>query len=164
MRINEEISLIKTMMGLLKDSPIILVGGLDYRQGDLNLSQQVEKVKKFARGRKVVGFRYNDSTSQINDYINQNPNPIIFLFSAGCNKAYELSKNKNVDKTKIYIIEPYAVNGNSKVASAVSNGVPAKNVFVGSTRARGKDVISGASSSQSKTHWGALEKVPSMVM
>ena len=59
---------------------------------------------------------------------------------------------------KIYIIEPYAANGNSAVVNAVKDGVPARHVFVGSSRETGKDVVPGAVSSNAPSHWGALAK------
>jgi hypothetical protein len=93
-----------------------------------------------------------------------NPGIPVFLFSAGCTKAYDLSKSPNVDKDKLYIIEPYAVSETTKsiVRSAVSNGVPASNVFVGGSQGRGKGIVDGASDSNSSSHFGALTTVGSM--
>jgi len=143
----------------------ILVGGLDYRSSDYPISQQVEILKKgFGSDKKIKGFRYNTSTSTILDFLNKNPMVPIFLFSAGCTKALELSNSNNVDKSKLYIIEPFAASSKTKqiVQSAVSNGVPSSNVFVGGSSGRGKGVVSGASNSQSDSHWGALTKVGSI--
>ena len=143
----------------------VLVGGLDYRSGDYPISQQVEILKKgFGGNKKVKGFRYNTSTSTILDFLSKNPKVPVFLFSAGCTKASELSKSNFVDKSKIYIIEPFAASSKTKqiVQSAVSNGVPANNVFVGGSTGRGKGVVNGSSDSQSSSHWGALTKVGSM--
>lgn len=143
----------------------VLIGGLDYRSGDYPISQQVEILKKgFGGDKKVKGFRYNTSTSTILDFLSKNPKVPVFLFSAGCTKASELSKSGYVDKSKIYVIEPFAASSRTKqiVQSAVSNGVPSSNIFVGGSTGRGKGIVSGASDSQSSSHWGALSKVGSM--
>ena len=140
----------------------ILVGGLDYRKGDYPIDKQVEKLKKNYSGN-VKGFRYNTETSTILNFLKSNTNVSVFLFSAGCNKAKDIAKSGHVDLNKIYIIEPYAVNGNSSVSGAVNNGVPAKHVFVGDSKARGKGVVSGAVSSQSSSHWGALEGIGKLI-
>lgn len=143
----------------------VLVGGLDYRNGDYKIDQQVELLKKgFGSNKKVKGFRYNTPTSEILNFLSQSPKIPIFLFSAGCTKASDLSNSRNVDVNKLYIIEPYAASSNTKqiVQSAVSNGVPSNNVFVGGSSGRGKGVVAGAVNSQSDSHWGALTKVGSM--
>ena len=140
----------------------ILVGGLDYRSGDYLIDQQVKKLKKNYSGN-VKGFRYNTETSTILNFLKSNTNVSVFLFSAGCNKAKEIAKSGYVDLNKIYIIEPYAVNGNSSVSGAVNIGVPAKHVFVGDPKARGKGVVPGAVSSQASSHWGALEGIGKLI-
>ena len=143
----------------------ILVGGLDYRSSDYPISQQVEILKKgFGGNKNVKGFRYNTSTSEILNFLNKNPKVPIFLFSAGCTKAKELSNSSNVDKSKLFIIEPFASSEKTKsiVQSAVNNGVPSSNVYVGGSSGRGSGVVDGTSSSNSSSHWGALTKVGSM--
>ena len=143
----------------------VLVGGLDYRSSDYPISQQVDILKKgFGTNKNVKGFRYNTSTSEILNFLSKNPKVPIFLFSAGCTKAKELSNSSNVDKSKLFIIEPFASSEKTKniVQAAVNNGVPASNVYVGGSSGRGSGVVSGASSSNSSSHWGALSKVGSM--
>lgn len=143
----------------------VLVGGLDYRSSDYPISQQVEILKKgFGGNKNVKGFRYNTPTSEILNFLSKNPKVPIFLFSAGCTKAKELSNSSNVDKKNLFIIEPFASSQKTTniVQSAVSNGVPASNVFVGGSSGRGAGVVNGASSSNSSSHWGALTKVGSM--
>ena len=167
--LQENISRIKQVMGLITESEdsydAVLVGGLDYRSSDQPIEQQVELVKKGLGGdKRVKGFRYNASTSEVLNFMGGNPGIPVFLFSAGCTKAYDLSKSPNVDKDKLYIIEPYAVSETTKsiVRSAVSNGVPASNVFVGGSQGRGKGIVDGASDSKSSSHFGALTTVGSM--
>ena len=86
------------------------------------------------------------------------------MFSAGCTKSNDISKSPNVDKNKVFIIEPFASSPTTKqiVQSAVSNGIPASNVFVGPNSSRGANVVNGASSSKAKTHWDALKQVASL--
>jgi hypothetical protein len=167
--LQENILRIKQVMGLIIESEgsydAVLVGGLDYRSSDQPIDQQVELVKKGLGGdKRVKGFRYNASTSEVLNFMGGNPGIPVFLFSAGCTKAYDLSKSPNVDKDKLYIIEPYAVSETTKsiVRSAVSNGVPASNVFVGGSQGRGKGIVDGASDSNSSSHFGALTTVGSM--
>jgi hypothetical protein len=169
MNLQENISRIKQVMGLIIESEdsydAVLVGGLDYRSSDQPIEQQVELVKKGLGGdKRVKGFRYNASTSEVLNFMGGNPGIPVFLFSAGCTKAYDLSKSPNIDKDKLYIIEPYAVSETTKsiVNSAVSNGVPASNVFVGGSQGRGKGIVDGASDSRSSSHFGALTTVGSM--
>jgi hypothetical protein len=140
----------------------VLVGGLDYRAGDYSINQQVDLLKKgIGFNKNVKGFRYNTSTTDVLNFISQNPKIPIFLFSAGCAKSGDISKNPNVDNKKLYIIEPYAPSQNTTntVRTAVSNGVPASNVFVGNSQPRGKGIVNGASNSNSPTHFGALTSV-----
>jgi len=167
--LQENISRIKQVMGLITESDdsydAVLVGGLDYRSSDQPIDQQIELVKKGLGGdKKVKGFRYNASISEVLNFMGGSPGIPVFLFSAGCTKAYDLSKSPNVDKDKLYIIEPYAVSETTKsiVRSAVSNGVPASNVFVGGSQGRGKGIVDGASDSKSSSHFGALTTVGSM--
>lgn len=169
MNLNENIARIKQVMGLITESEgsydAVLVGGLDYRSSDFPIDQQVEMVKKgFGTDKNIKGFRYNTPTSEVLNFMSQNPGIPVFLFSAGCTKAYDLSKSPNVDKNKLYIIEPYAVSETTKsiVRSAVSNGVPSSNVFVGGSKGRGQGIVDGSSSSNSSTHFGALTTVGSM--
>ena len=143
----------------------ILVGGLDNRTGDLNIDSQVSLLKQgLGTNKNVKGFRYNTPTSTIINFINQNPGIPIYLFSAGCRKANEISNVLGKNKNLLYIIEPYAAGSETKrnVRSAVNNGVPASNVFVGKSVGRGQGIVSGASSSQSNSHWNALKTVGSM--
>lgn len=157
-----------------KDSPTqqpsteydaILVGGLDNRAGDLDIDSQVSLLKQgLGSNKKVKGFRFNTPTSTITSFINQNPGIPIYLFSAGCRKSNEISNVLGKNKNLLYIIEPYAAGSETKrnVRSAVNNGVPASNVFVGKSVGRGQGIVSGASSSQSNSHWNALKTVGSM--
>ena len=146
------------------DTNAILIGGLDYRSGDLSIDSQVEKFKENSKFGNVKGFRYNTPTSTILDFLKSNPNTPVYMFSAGCTKSNDISKSPNVDKNKVFIIEPFASSPTTKqiVQSAVSNGVPASNVFVGPNSSRGANVVNGASSSKSKTHWDALKQVASL--
>lgn len=136
----------------------VLIGGLDYRDGDYSIDQQVGLLKTSFNGN-VKGFRYNASTTEILNFLELNPKIYVIMFSAGCKKANDISKSPNVDLNKIFIVEPYAVNGNSSVSGAVTNGVPANHVFVGPNSARGKGVVSGSVSSNSNSHWGALRDI-----
>ena len=140
----------------------VLVGGLDYRDGDLDIDSQVKLLNSgLGNDKKIKGFRYSTSTRDIEDFLEKNPKIPVYLFSAGCKKANELAVSPYVNKNKLFIIEPYAVGPVTKnnVRAAVSSGVPSSNVFVGKSGGRGAGVVSGASSSNSSSHWGALKQV-----
>jgi hypothetical protein len=145
----------------------ILIGGLDYRPGDYDISRQVELFKKgknnkgFGENKKVKGFRYNTPTSEILAFLKENQKLPIFMFSAGCIKALELSKSPYADKQKMFVIEPYAADDGTKkiIQDFVNNGGLSANVFVGGNVARGLGVVPNASSSEVAGHWDALPKV-----
>jgi LAS superfamily LD-carboxypeptidase LdcB len=144
---------------VLDDVNAILIGGLDTRTGDYSIDEQVSLLKKgYGKDAVVKGFRYNTDKDEIISYLYKHPKVTVFMFSAGCNKADQILI-KEIEKTKVYIIEPYAENGNSHVSKAVQLGVPASNVFVGPVKARGKGVVEGASSSNVNSHWDALEQI-----
>jgi hypothetical protein len=141
---------------------VILMGGLDNRPGDLNITQQVEKLKKNIPAKTIIGFRYME-ISKVKNAISNYPDATVVLFSAGCLYSKEVSSVIK-DKTKLFIVEPYAPNGNSSVSGAVANGVPAKNVVTGPTGARGNGVVSGSTKTPNGTsHWGALEFVGKLI-
>ena len=73
------------------DTNAILIGGLDYRSGDLSIDSQVEKFKENSKFGNVKGFRYNTPTSTILDFLKSNPNTPVYMFSAGCTKSNDIS-------------------------------------------------------------------------
>ena len=142
----------------------VLVGGLNYRPGDKSTSEQTSILSN-AIGQPVKGFNYNDSNDNILRYLESNPGIPVFLFSKGCEKAFVLSNSSYVNKNQLYIIEPFAIDKNTKniVNMAVNNGVPARNVYVGKNSSRGYGVINGTSDSNAKRHWDAISSVGDMV-
>ena len=145
---------------LKSSDQIILVGGLDYRLGDLKISQQVSKIQNKVPNKKVFGFRYKDYEGAIKK-IKENPNSYVVLFSAGCSYSSEIAKEVK-DKTKLFIVEPYASSLRvvNTVNNAVSLGAPSSNVIVGPIKPRGLGVVSGATKTPNNyDHWGALDFV-----
>jgi hypothetical protein len=143
----------------------ILVGGLNYRSGDKSTSTQAQMLKNALGVTNVKSFDWDASTESILSFLSVNPKTPVFLFSAGCKKAGALSASNNVDVKKLYIIEPfYEAGGETEksVKTAVSNGVPSKNVFVGTNASRGSGIVSGTASSNAKDHWDALVTVGRM--
>jgi hypothetical protein len=162
---------ISTYNKLFKDATIVggkydavLIGGLDDRENDLNINAQLKLFKKGYGEKRVKEFRYNTPTDKILEFLKQNPNIPVYMFSAGCEKALDLAKSKNVDKQKLFIIEPYSASTNTKnlIIKAVEAGVPAKNVFVGKGAYRGQGTVSGESSAGGADHWSALSSVGKM--
>ena len=155
----------------------VLVGGLDYRPGDLKIDKQIELLNA-GLGKNIAeikGFPYNTKTQVILDFLKTTHGIQVFLFSAGCSKALSITNSGFVDKNKIYVIEPYGVSkprpaGSIKktydtktiIQEAVKAGLPASNVFVGSSAPRGFGIVNGASNSNAKGHWAALTSVGAM--
>jgi len=146
------------------NAQVILMGGLDYRKGDKSINQQVDVVKKSIGLQNVIGHRYMN----LNDVllsIKKNPNAYVILFSAGCKYSKQIADEMS-DKTKLFIVEPYAISSGTatSVSSAVGIGVPSKNVIVGPSKGRGSGVVNGATKTPSEIgHWGALEYVGSFI-
>jgi hypothetical protein len=142
----------------------ILVGGLNYREGDKSTSTQASILKNSLGVMNVKSFDWDASTESILSFLAAHPKTPVFLFSAGCAKAGELSASDNVDLNKFYIIEPFYSGGKTteSVQKAVSNGVPSKNVFVGPNASRGNGIVGGSTSSKAKDHWDALVTVGRM--
>jgi hypothetical protein len=143
----------------------VLVGGLNYRSGDKSTSTQAQMLKTALGVTNVKSFDWDASTESILSFLSANPKTPVFLFSAGCKKAGPLSASNNVDINKLYIIEPYYEPGGEtakSVKTAVNNGVPSKNVFVGTNASRGSGIVSGTSSSNGSDHWDALVSVGRM--
>lgn len=154
---------VKTDLNVKSDSDVvILMGGLDYREGDFKINKQIEMLG--ISNKKVIGHRYNEINSVI-DSIKKYPNAIVVLFSAGCrysNKISEIIGNKN----NLYIVEPYGLGSSTKnsVQSAITNGVPQSNVITGPTLGRGLDIVSNSTKTpKNKNHWGSLGFVGSLI-
>lgn len=154
----------KPLPNEMENNTIILMGGLDYRNGDLNIEQQTKKIKVKLPNKNVLGFRYND-LSGVLGAIKNNPNSYVILFSAGCNKSSTIS-NAMKDKKKLFIVEPYATSKSvtDSVSSAVSSGVPSSNVVVGPNKPRGAGVVGGETKTPTNlNHWGALDFVTTLI-
>jgi hypothetical protein len=146
------------------NSDIIFMGGLDNREGDLNLNQQVQLLKTNLKGKKIKGFRYND-ISGVLDAVKENPNDIVILFSAGCSYADRISEATN-NKNTMFIVEPYGTSSNVKksVSDAVKNGVPNKNVITGTNINRGLNIVKNATPTPTNlNHWNALKFVGTLI-
>lgn len=152
-----------------KPTLIYLLGGLDTRKGDKDISTQTKLIKEGAGSDiKVNGFRYNDSKGILAE-IENNSKCYVVLFSAGCKHAFEVAKklkNENGDLNKMYIVEPYNdYNTVNSVKSAVELGVPSKNVIVGTYAQVGKGMVDGSTQTPdcSPGHWCALTEVGKMI-
>ena len=146
------------------NSDVIFMGGLDNRESDLNLNQQVELLKTNLKGKKIKGFRFNDIASVLSE-VKENPNDIIILFSAGCSQSNKISEATN-NKNNMFIVEPYGTSSNVKksVNDAVANGVPNKNVITGTTVSRGLNIVKNATPTPTNSsHWNALKFVGTLI-
>jgi len=147
-----------------KSGNVILMGGLDNRQGDLNIDQQVKLLKTSLQNKSVIGFRYNN-VSGVLKAISENPNDYVVLFSAGGRYSDKVSSQIRA-KNKLFIVEPYGASSNVKksVNQAISNGVPNENVIVGENIYRGLNVVPNATPTPTNVgHWNALKFVGTLI-
>ena len=146
----------------MKSYDAVFVGGLTHGE---SLDTQTNRLAT-AIGGDVKGFSYADNTDNIIDFLKNHSYIPVFVFSAGCKKSNDLANCGYVNKKTFFIIEPTYSGGETttSVRGAVSSGVPARNVFVGSKPGRGEGIVSGASTSTAKgCHYCAISTVGSMV-
>ena len=121
----------------------------------------------FGANRNVAVFKFDltpfNHQQSVTDVLAGNPKIPVFLFSAGAQNAGALSSNGNVDKKKLYVIQPNGTREAVKtsVDAAVGNGVPAGNIFVGAAPTIGSGIVQGATPTASKDHFQALTEVAS---
>ena len=148
-----------------ESADVILMGGLDYRAGDYKIDEQVRLLSSgFSTAMKVVGHRYTEITAVLAS-ISKNPKAKVILFSAGCAYSSQVANAMSI-KNNLYIVEPYSASQTTKtsVQSAVSLGVPSKNVIAGPSQSRGSGVVDGATPTPSgKSHWDALPYVGNLI-
>ena len=144
----------------------ILVGGLDDRAGDYNINQQVELFKKgFGSEKKVLGLRYTTTASQVLQKMANSPKVYVILFSAGNRRAVGLVGSELIDKSKLFLVEPYTESENTRreILTAVSRGVPVTNVYAGPGDARGGAITGASKTPTGVDHWGSLSYVGGVV-
>lgn len=152
-----------------KSTKILLLGGLDNRVGDKNITEQAKLLQNGTDNTmEVFGFRFNNPKGII-EAIEKDPNNFVVLFSAGCRNASNVAesvKSKKGNLNNIYIVEPF--NGTATIKSvkkAVEIGVPSKNVIVGSYAQVGKGMINGSTLTPkcSPSHWCSLTEVGKII-
>ncbi len=144
----------------------ILVGGLDDRAGDYNILKQVELFKKgFGSEKKVLGLRYVTTPAQVLQRMAKSPKVPVILFSKGNERVSGLVGSELIDKSKLFLVEPYTESVNVKgiILNAVSRGVAVTNVYAGPGAARGGAIIGASKTPQGIDHWGALSYVGGVV-
>ena len=152
-----------TQTNVQSEFKAVLVGGLDYREGDLKIDQQAALFKQGFGNVNVKAFVYKTNAQTVLNFLSESAKLPIFLFSAGCKLAEALSKSNLVDKTNLFIIEPYAADGGTKtiVENAIKNGVPATNVYAGAGAPRGTGIAGASNTPSNINHWGSLKYVAS---
>lgn len=120
---------------------VIFVAGIT---DNIPFENQVNAFKESYTPNAIIkSFRYEASNlPAIREVLKLNPKIPIFLFSAGCQRITGLIDDPNLDKTKVFLIEPYTVytTGRQNMESAIDKGVPSKNLFVGPVPDRGSNV------------------------
>lgn len=138
----------------------VLIGGLTHGE---SLEEQINRLSS-SMGVTVKGFSHSSPVDLIKEFLQQNRNLPLFLFSAGCRISGQLSGLPYVNKNRFYIIEPTFSGGETttSVRKAVSDGVPASNVFVGPSSGRGMGIVRGTSDSRASCHYCSISSVGSM--
>lgn len=145
---------------------VIFIAGSDTRSWDITATQQARLLQKgYIKEPKT--FRFNVSTSELNNYIKTKNNITVFLFSAGCRKTLDVIKSPYIDARKVYVIEPYATDSGirSTIRQSVNLGLPRENIFVGPTRDRGLGILGTetVSLSEADEHLNSLEIVGNII-
>jgi len=143
---------------------IILLGGLDNRANDKSIEEQVNLVREGSNYENILGFRYNDLNGTIKA-IEENPTYSVILFSAGCRYSFDVAKKmKEFNNIKnLYLAEPYGVSTThtNNAKKSVDLGLPEQNIFVGSSKATGLDIVNNPTKTSNCTprHWCSLTDV-----
>lgn len=141
----------------------ILIGGLDYRSGDLSLPEQVSVLQNASGLSNIKGFGYNSSDMDISKFITNNPNLPIVLFSAGCHKADVVLRSKGVNIHRVYLVQPYAASSQSM--SYFNNlNMPKNHIYVGSSSSSGFGIQGATRCPKGMTHWDSLPKIGGTVI
>jgi hypothetical protein len=137
---------------------VIFVAGLT---DGISFASQVNTFKSgYGTSAKVESFSWDTDPANISKVLAANPKIPIFLFSAGCTQVTRLLDNPNVDKNKIFLVEPYTVytSNRTRMESAIDSGIPSRNVFVGPVSARGSNINRDTTKVPAGTgHSGALK-------
>jgi hypothetical protein len=147
----------------------VLIGGLDSAaKGYYTISEQLAIFKEGFGDRNVKAYSWTTPVKTITDFLKTHTNIPVIMFSAGCIDASSIADVPNINKSKIYIIEPYAIDAGTVkiVKAAVQMGVPEKNVYVGPNVGVGSGVIDNPTLTNSSkkgsdhgvpaAHWDAL--------
>jgi len=146
----------------------VLIGGLD-TGGYKPLNEQLDIFKEgYGSEKKVKAFSHSTSVTAITSFLKDHPKVPVIMFSAGCKYSDKIAAVPSINKSRIYIVEPY--NGSDAkttpkaVQDAVASGVPSKNVYVGPGAGVGKGIIDNPSKTNSSkkgidAHWDALRIV-----
>jgi hypothetical protein len=149
---------------------VILVGGLDTGKFK-NITLQKDLLQKgLGSGFKVIAHRWTekeDAKISISSY----PNSYLVLFSKGCEYSDTFAstlKKSGGYLSKMYIVEGYSCSSGTKssIESAVTKGVPKKNVLGGKSDCTGKNVAGTSTTCTSKGgefHWCALTEVGEII-
>jgi hypothetical protein len=120
---------------------VIFVSGL---VSAISFNSQVNAFKNAYTPNAIIKSFTFETTNlpAIKQVLKLNPKIPIFLFSAGCQRITGLIDDPNLDKTKVFLVEPYTVDtvGRRNMESAIDNGVPSKNLYVGPDSTRGSNV------------------------
>lgn len=147
---------------------IVFVAGLDYPKKDgkptgyITKEKQADYLKKGFPRAEITTFGYGAKNTDVKKAIGTDASVIVVLFSAGCQKAKEISAYFSLKKlplANIHLNEPYTCDSGvlSTINSAKANGVPKENVYTGGTDCTGQNVEGATVLSERTSHNQSLE-------
>jgi len=150
---------------------VILVGGLD-TGGYKNIALQKSLLQKgLGSNFKVIAHRWTEKENAKNSILTY-PKSYVVLFSKGGEYSESFAsflKNSGGYLSRMYIVEPYSCSSGTKnsVDSALSKGVPKRNVLGGGSDCTGKNVAGTKTTCGGKkgneVHWCALTEAGEII-
>lgn len=121
---------------------------------DISAERQLQAFKDGVGADKRVFSAPYSNIAAVKTFLAQNPKTPVFLYSAGAGSANvnALIDDPNVDKQKLFLIEPFFGDSTrAAIVTAISKGLPASNVYGGPVpeRGGGNKKINGTSTTPS---------------
>jgi hypothetical protein len=142
----------------------VLICGLTNRSGDLSVSEQVSTLQNASGLRNIKGFGHEASNSgMIKSFIEHNPNIPVVLFSAGCDRSDVVLSCRNVNRNRVYLIQPWAPNQDRQSYFGGLN-MPKNHIYVGDGGSSGLGINGATRCPKGMRHWDSLPKIGGMVL
>jgi hypothetical protein len=147
----------------------ILIGGLDDRKDekgkliDKTIDQQISLLQSASGLDNIIGLRYSASDGEIRKTITDNPNFPVVLFSKGCEKTHVVLSCKGINRSKVFVIQPWAGNG-GMMSYYNSLKIPKNQIYVGDGSGTGLGISGASKCPEGMGHWASLPAIGGMVL